>query len=254
MGFWAVTSPCNFLEDIISLNCLSTRGKPRQIWLETSQVLAWEESLLETRHFCPAASFVYNSPESERTVRGAGIRPTHFQLQWTNPSPPLSHPSTAAFPLPSSVLPLLQQVEHKPSAAVCSVLLPWAANFSSTSPSQGFGISHTHTVLMQYSCFPPLPLVRLQSLLPGSQLHCCLALCGIVFVPCLSGNCWGAEMHDLHPIHSGIITSTYWRHGTFCGSGLRIFRSCIKTGISDHQTRLCESHQTCKAHKDLRLV
>lgn len=46
------------------------------------QVLACEDNVLKTaRHFHPAAFFAYNSPESERTVRDAGIRPRHFQLQ-----------------------------------------------------------------------------------------------------------------------------------------------------------------------------
>lgn len=91
-----------------------------------------------------------------RTVRGAGIKPRHFQLQWTIPIPPLSHPSTAAFPSPLlspvSVAAGGTQTQHCCVFSVAAVSCQLQLSF----PFPGLWHSISHTVLMQHNCFRPL--------------------------------------------------------------------------------------------------
>lgn len=86
-----------------------------------------------------------------------GSSPDTSSCSEQSPSLPSAIPAQLPFLLPSSALSLLQQVEHKPSTAVCSVLLQWAANFSSPSPSQGFDTAFHTLSSCNTAVFVPSP-------------------------------------------------------------------------------------------------
>lgn len=228
---------CAIFWKIKCLSILFLPGwKPRQVWLKTSPIGKWAwntKTSLPCYLFCLQKSWKWEDCAGDQT-----------QLQLTNPPSPQHY---LPIPVSSSALSLLQQVKHKPAqlcVQCCCSKLPTAALLLHPCAFTQHFTRCPHATQLFSSPF----LARLQSLLPGSQLHCCLALSRMVFVPCLSGSCWEAGMCVLH---SRINTSPCWWHGAYCASSLCILRSCLKTGILDQALWV---KQTSKAHKDLRLV